>query len=172
MTIREQYYCCRVIPFSFLTLQGSQRHQSGWRLGWNTTPWSLESYLAPALSSRSVHLSARLWSWVRIFSRSRVSAVAAILSPSARIICTVGRRSSNNLWSSWRKRNADLLVQTKEANLDSRGQCAIRCYEVIWDLREPFIYIVMNRYVRNHVNIFDASYKSERLSFVTYVLLI
>lgn len=63
-----------------------------------------ETYLASALSSRSVHLSARLWSWVWIFSRSGVSAVAAILSPSARIISTVGRRSSNSLWSSWKRK--------------------------------------------------------------------
>lgn len=65
-----------------------------------------DTYLPPALSSSSVHLSAKLWSWVWIFSRSRVSAVAAILSPSARIISTVGRRSSNSLCSSWRRKNA------------------------------------------------------------------
>lgn len=83
----------------------------------------VDTYLPPALSSSSVHLSARLWSWVWIFSRSRVSAVAAILSPSARIISTVGRRSSNSLCSSWRRRNAGF---GKDSNsLPNRG---IRCW--------------------------------------------
>lgn len=66
------------------------------------TIYVLWNYLAPALSSKSVHLSASFWSWVSIFSLSTGSAVAAILSPSAWIICTVGRRSSNSLWSSCR----------------------------------------------------------------------
>lgn len=73
-------------------------------VGWFWT----DTYLATALSSSSVHLSARLWSCVWIFSRSRVSAVAAILSPSARIISTVGRRSSSSLCSSCRKRHSCL----------------------------------------------------------------
>lgn len=66
---------------------------------------AVENYLAPALSSKSAHLSASLWSWVSILSLSAGSAVAAILSPSAWIISTVGRRSSNSLWRScrWRK---------------------------------------------------------------------
>lgn len=116
-------YFCGIIPFSLLTWHG------GWMV-WMTSdlegdPCTMEdTYLPLALSSSSVHLSARLWSWVWIFSRSRVSAVAAILSPSARIISTVGRRSSNSLCSSWRRRNAGF---GKDSNpLLHRG---IRCVD-------------------------------------------
>lgn len=75
---------------------------------------TVENYLVPALSSKSAHLSPSLWSWVSIFSLSTGSAVAAILSPSAWIISTVGRRSSNSLWSScrWREINDNWCKNT------------------------------------------------------------
>ncbi|TNN50801.1 hypothetical protein EYF80_039013 [Liparis tanakae] len=55
-------------------------------------------HLPPALPSRSLQRSPRLCSWLWILSRSGVSAVAAILSPSAWIMSTVGRRVIKCFW--------------------------------------------------------------------------
>lgn len=112
--------CCKEIPFSSVHHpQGSEVRARYWvRACLNTGPqnyatlWTTEEiYLALALSSKSVHLFARLWSCVWIFSRSCVSAVDAILSPSARIMSTVGLRSSSNLWSSWNEKCTQVLVE-------------------------------------------------------------
>lgn len=62
------------------------------------------SHLALAFSSRSVQRSPKLRSCLWIFSLSCVSAVAAMRSPSARIISTVPRRSSSKRCSSCRNR--------------------------------------------------------------------
>lgn len=77
----------------------------------STSEWKCFKYLISALSSNAAHLLSRRLSCFKIFSLSAGSADSAIFSPSRLINSTVGLRSSNNLWRSWKQNNQKLNCQ-------------------------------------------------------------